>query len=582
MARRTMMAVLACLVLAASLATATDIGIGGPEFSWASHPAQPGEHVILQGEHLPPAFSVDGSIVLAVQSSKRSAKLQLPASGPNHIYHVSAGAASIEVNAPEVSFFHRFDVDAGGEILAYGRSLAFDNRTGRCLSDGPDRTRRTPVFDWEVDPPSGCGGAGNPAGGCAAVEAQLVPATESDVVQGTVGGVITLEVTDASCYRLNMSIPRSATPGRYHLQLKNGLVDAHGNHLFSAPIAESDGEAPGPVVFTVAAAEPSASWPQEVFIADPDYEYRFTNKSGPCSPTGCLIIRRGNLSEALDAAASNGGGIVRLLPGSFSMNATALNNTQGYLIPPRTKVLGANGGRSALVFPAMLNRSQIPTEGFLYGADFQLHDLTIYCGPGKFGTVFSILANSSSALFDRLFVRANPYAGIGSPGGPRWPNNTDHEGGFSYVRHVRPCLIFENRLRPINCLCGCRERELVAPLPSVCAQSSRCAPMDVAAGQDTDVSLGGAIKILGNDTTIRNSDLYLAGHWFIIVGQGGLNARGTIIERNRLSYASGLFYFCGSSRSIISDNLIYGVAVAAQNSAFATCVTTLTFHSSSL
>ena len=97
--------------------------------------------------------------------------------------------------------------------------------------------------------------------------------------------------------------------------------------------------------------------------------------------------------------------------------------------------------------------------------------------------------------------------------------------------------------------------------------------MHVAVGQDTDVSLGGAIKILGNYTTIRNSDLYLAGHWFIIVGQGGLNARGTIIERNRLSYASGLFYFCGSSRSIISNNLIYGVAVAAQNSAFATCVT---------
>lgn len=86
------------------------------EFSWASLPAQPGEHVI-------PAVSVDGSSVRAAQSSARSAKLRLPAGGPNRIYRVSAGAASIEVNAPEVAFFHRFEVVAGG------RSLAFDNRT---------------------------------------------------------------------------------------------------------------------------------------------------------------------------------------------------------------------------------------------------------------------------------------------------------------------------------------------------------------------------------------------------------------------------------------------------------------------
>ena len=56
----------------------------------------------------------------------------------------------------------------------------------------------------------------------------------------------------------------------------------------------------------------------------------------------------------------------------------------------------------------------------------------------------------------------------------------------------------------------------------------------------------------------------------MIVGQGGLNAEGTVFRKNRISYASGLFYFCGSSRSIIEDNLIYGIAIAAQNSAFAT------------
>lgn len=66
-----------------------------------------------------------------------------------------------------------------------------------------------------------------------------MPATGS--AQGAVVGVI----TDASCYKLNLSILRGAVPGRYHLQLKNRLADAHGDHLFSAPIAESDGEAPG-------------------------------------------------------------------------------------------------------------------------------------------------------------------------------------------------------------------------------------------------------------------------------------------------------------------------------------------------
>ena len=427
---------------------------GGPEFSWASHPALPGEHVILQGENLPPALSVDGSSVHALQPSARSAKIRLPAGGANRIYRVSAGAASVDVNAPEVAFFHRFDVFAGGEILAFGRSLAFDSRTGRCLSDGPDRTRRSPVYDWEAEPPSGCGGVANPAGACAGVEAQLVPVTGADVDAAG----ITLGVAEASCYKLKLKIPRGARPGRFHLVLKNGLANAQSERVFSAPIAESDGEAPGPVVFTLAPAEPSASWPQDVFLADPEYEYRFTNTSGPCTPTGCLIIRQGNLSEALNAAAANGGGIVQLLPGAFHMNATALNDPLGYRIPPRTKVLGVKG-RSALVFPAMLNRSQIPTAGFLYGADFQLHNLTIYCGPGKFGSVVHILPNSTSALLDGLFVRANPYAGMGSPGGPRWPNATDHEGAYSY---------------------------------------------------DTDVSLGGAISILGNYTTIRNSDLYLA------------------------------------------------------------------------
>jgi arylsulfatase A-like enzyme len=476
--------------------------------SWASHPALPGEHVILQGEGLPAALSVDGASVPALQRSARSAKLRLPA-GRNRMFNVSAAGASIGVNWPEVSFFHRFDVFAGGEILAFGRSLAFDSRTGHCLSDGADSTRRAPLFDWEAVAASGCGGAGNY--GCGGVEAQLVSATDE-------AKTVDLVVADASCYKLKLSIPTSAPAGIYYLRLKNGLADASGGRAFSDAIAESDGEAPGPVVFSVAAAKPPASWPQQVFIADPDYEYRFTNASGPCSPTGCLIIRRGNLSEALEAAAANGGGIVTLLPGSFRMNATAAGNAAGYMIPPRTKVVGVKD-RSALVFPAMLNKSQIPTLGFIYGADFEMHNLSVYCGPGKFGTVFSILQNSTHALFDGLFVRANPYAGIGSPGGPRWPNNTDHEGRFSY---------------------------------------------------DTHVSMGGAIKILGNYTTFRNSDLYMAGHWFIIVGQGGINARGTVLERNRLSYASGLFYFCGSSRSIISNNLIFGIAPASQNSAFAT------------
>ena len=60
----------------------------------------------------------------------------------------------------------------------------------------------------------------------------------------------------------------------------------------------------------------------------------------------------------------------------------------------------------------------------------------MYCGPGKFGTVISVLKNSTGVLIDGLFLRANPYAGIGSPGGPRWPNNTDHEGEFSYDTDV--------------------------------------------------------------------------------------------------------------------------------------------------
>lgn len=500
------------MVILALLLFAQVVAAPVAEFSWASHPAEAGDHVIFQGEHLPAELSVDGTPVASQQLSARSAKVQLPPSKAtgNRIYRVSAGAASIAVNAPEVAFFHRFDLVAGGELLAFGRSLAFDNYTGQCLSDGPDKTRRSPLYDWDVVPPSGCGGVGNP-GGCAGLDARLVSVTAPTTM-------IALHVADASCYRLRLVLPSNAAPGGYHLQLKNGLVDSSGRLRFSAPIAESDGEAPGPAVFTVAAVPPSAKWPREVFIADPDYEYRFTNASGPCSPTGCLIIRRGNLSEALAAAASNGGGVVKLLPGSFRMNATSLGDPLGYKIPPRTKLVG-DKGRSAIVFPGMLNKSQIPHEAFLYGADFELHNLTIYAGPGKYGAVFSVLATSSSALFDGLFVRANPYAGIGSPGGPRWPNNTDHEGGFSY---------------------------------------------------DTDVSVGGAIKILGNYTTIRNSDVYLAGHWFIIVGEGGINAKGTVVDRNRLSYASGLFYFCGSSRSIISNNLIFGIAIASQNSAFAT------------
>ena len=61
------------------------------------------------------------------------------------------------------------------------------------------------------------------------------------------------------------------------------------------------------------------------------------------------------------------------------------------------------------------------------------------------------------------------------------------------------------------------------------------------------------------------SDIYIAGHWFVIVGQGATISRGTVFERNRLSYASGMFFYAGATRSLITNNLIFAIAPASQN-----------------
>lgn len=488
-----------------------------PEIAWVSHPATPGNTMIIQGEGMVGSrLLLDGEAVAAEQPSARSVKLTLPSSTISKKstrdglaqHNITAcnsdGCATAFANVPEVAFFHSSSTFSGGPLRVFGRSLAFAE--GECIADGPSLQDRAPLYDWEdtprapVPPPAGVAG-------------RLVPvaSTKTDVASASAPAPVLLSIRRASCYSLYFTVPASAPPGDYHLELQNGLGNAAAAPVavWSEPIAESDGEGVAPTVITVSGrAKPSTAWPTRVFIADPQYQWRHTTANGT------LVIRDGNISEALRAAAENGGGIVRLLPGQMRMNATST------LIPPRTKLVGVKG-RSSLVWPAFLNRSQLPTGGlgFLYGADFELHNVSLFCGPGKFSTVISILQNSSSAVLDGLFVRANPYGGIGSPGGDRWPNNTDHEGKFSY---------------------------------------------------DTDAALGGGIKILGNYTTISNSDIYIAGHWFVIVGQGGVNAQGTIFSRNRLSYGSGLFYYCGSSRSIIEDNLIFAAAIASQNSAFAT------------
>jgi len=251
---------------AAAAAAAPNVNNGKMALSWASYPVKPDEHLLLQGEGLVGATvticgqgtgsgvacpcyqsgrtgaTTPGCNVTTLQASARSVKIQLPnESGfPLAIYNLTACAAdggscaSIAVNSPEVAFLHSHEAFPGGELRAFGRSLGWLRAPasyGECLPDGPDIYARASTFDWESPLPEGY--TRSPPN-VASAGGRLVPIAQANVLPyAKQRGAIPLTLRRASCYSLHFDVPLSAPPGKYILQLRNGLEGYRHDHIES-------------------------------------------------------------------------------------------------------------------------------------------------------------------------------------------------------------------------------------------------------------------------------------------------------------------------------------------------------------
>ena len=181
-------------------------------------------------------------------------------------------------------------------------------------------------------------------------------------LQAGAGKCITLTARESSGYALTFALPPALAAGDYALTIHNGF----------------GGEAGWRAAGTVSVRPPTA-WKTEVFnVKD------FGPKPGEA------------LLAALDAAKTNGGGIVFLPRGRYPVKATLA-------IPPHTVLKGEAMELVSLYWPDF---DKPPTE-LVTGADFGLESLSLYCQHHR--NVVADTAASTRFFLHQVRIRANCF-----------------------------------------------------------------------------------------------------------------------------------------------------------------------------
>lgn len=185
------------------------------------------------------------------------------------------------------------------------------------------------------------------------------------------GGVVPLEVADATPYSLSLRLPPAAPLGSHRLWLHNGLGGPAGWRLSGA----------------LTVAEPRA-WKTD------RYDVR---EFGP-NPEQAILA-------ALAKAKENGGGVVSLPRGRYGL-------TKPLDIPDGVVLMGESRELVSLFWPDF----ETPPLYLVRGNTFGLENLSLYCQNHR--TVVSIEPKADGAFVRNLRIRANCHFMIERPGEP--------------------------------------------------------------------------------------------------------------------------------------------------------------------
>ena len=312
-----------------------------PQISGVSDPVRPDEAVLVIGEGFGPGCSVE--------------------LGP-----VTDGAAAGPQAGPEVKAWEPVTpLQATARSLKFVVPKAWPQGLWACRvrqSDGVSApvTLNAPAPWWW----NGDGGETASPGGWVRVFGKCLNfgGASRALLQGPAGTRVTLRAGARTCYALTFALPSDLAAGDYALSLHNGL----------------GGEAGWRAAGTVSVRPPPA-WKTNVFnVKD------FGPKPGEA------------LLAALNAAKTNGGGIVFLPRGRYPVQSTLA-------IPPHTVLQGEALELVSLYWPDF---DKPPTE-LVTGADFGLESLSLYCQHHR--NVVADTADSTRFFLHRMRIRANCF-----------------------------------------------------------------------------------------------------------------------------------------------------------------------------
>ncbi len=312
-----------------------------PQIFWTSDPVRPGDTLVLQGANfrtntqveIRPATSLAGVWTGAgvLQRTEDNLKAVMPADWPMCAFACRAitpgeapGSPVLWVNVPDVWWLQGDAGEAaspGGWLRVLGRNLNFGGASIARLSDETD-------------------------------------------------GGVTLAAKEAGCYSLSFALPLGLKPGRYQVQVDNGLAGAgpwRGEVLIQAPPA----------------------WPTNVFsVVDS------LGQDAAKEMRKSLVKYRevkdctAGILAALRKAKENGGGIVYFPAGRYGL-------TNELAVPPGTVLRGEGeglvvlwwgqgrfnlDGGSSLGYERAPDVAKVPAR-LISGRDFTMENLSLYVPP---------------------------------------------------------------------------------------------------------------------------------------------------------------------------------------------------------